>query len=71
MNKFLMGMITACIILGTIIVTNREQMEVTNRYEFFCDRVEYNSSTDKSYAVIEIYDTHTGEISMVDVAINQ
>ena len=37
------------------------------RYEYSCDRIEHNYTTGRDIAVMEIYDTQTGTIKMVDI----
>ena len=44
---------------------------VTDRYEFRCDRIEHNYDIGVDYAVVEIYDTQTEEITMVDIALQK
>ena len=58
--------IFACMVIA-VIVSSRPIPYETDRYEYFCDRTEHNFTTNKSYAVVEVYDKQTGDIYMMDI----
>jgi len=73
MDKLIVGVMIASSVVAATISGNTDlyDQRVDERYEFRCDRIESNYDTGVDYAVIEIFDTSTEEITMIDIPLTR